>query len=807
MKTRDYTPPLEWKTSHPPFELSEWEALEANQLEPEFMSRHFMILGETGSGKTKSAVMPLLKAILEYPKPELYESYVQLCESTGEQPDEIRDLHASMLIIDPKLELDDYIHQLDYQMRASEDESQRIRDIISLNLHSASKTVWLFEGQNIRQKTAVGITDQILSISSYTEREKHNTRDPFWGQQATAVISAVLAINHQIYLNEGLDELRKFWQKVSQKIQDLLHNRPSGSATNANEFSAHYDRFNASLDNLQLTANKIAQFADDKTIMDACEQINNHVERMINAADDMDRGRSYDKILDCSKDVTVFCQQRIKTTNSKFEQSLLIEFPALAKRTQTLGEILINWKPKTATQGTRSGRQDIHIAYDRDNYLQPIFTLFNISSFLHRDNTAPPRDEALEAFVAICREYGIQNNDVLRMESLIYLADRTYTSIIGVVNNILQEMTDPALAGFLSLNPYEAPSPENWLSIKSVLDTGDCVIYTPTDDDELSNLVGRTLKMKFFELSLKRRVRKRPFAYICDEFQRYITSDPVSGEQSFLDRCRAYRGICVLASQSLASLRYRLGTESSSIGQPTHASLDVLLNNTGNKLFFRNTDTTTQSKLQQLLPASNIKDKLHIVQVRPISTLQPGECYYLMSTGRYGRGQIQLPANLNDQAYRHQAYEKAQLQFDEIYNMFQKELAVEDWVFDFRPVRSYQQFWLKGWQKPDLWLHFELEFTMEDLMQLDNQFGMALHIEREDRLQFLNIFDQNYIKYEVIYKDQNFQFLPTTGRVITLAYKNYPITNDPDLLLEPFQKALQEFLLLRNFIQEVFDKL
>ena len=58
------TVPQDWN-DEPDFQMGfEWlgrTAIPANE-----MSRHWLIMGETGSGKTRSCVMPLLDALLGY---------------------------------------------------------------------------------------------------------------------------------------------------------------------------------------------------------------------------------------------------------------------------------------------------------------------------------------------------------------------------------------------------------------------------------------------------------------------------------------------------------------------------------------------------------------------------------------------------------------------------------------------------------------------------------------------------------------------------------------------------------------------
>lgn len=66
------------------------------------MARHFLITGETGSGKSISAVIPLLEGILRYPEDEPYADYVK---RAGEHADARSDLRPAVLAVDPKREL------------------------------------------------------------------------------------------------------------------------------------------------------------------------------------------------------------------------------------------------------------------------------------------------------------------------------------------------------------------------------------------------------------------------------------------------------------------------------------------------------------------------------------------------------------------------------------------------------------------------------------------------------------------------------------------------------------------------------
>lgn len=216
--------------------------------------------------------------------------------------------------------------------------------------------------------------------------------------------------------------------------------------------------------------------------------------------------------------------------------------------------------------------------------------------------------------------------------------------IRAVLEALGRAISDPRPIVSLSLNPYEPPDDSAFLSVERLVEQGACVVYSPEELTTLADVVGRSLKTRFFEQVFQRKNRVRPFFYICDEFQRYITGDKISGEQSFLDRCRAYRVVCALATQSLSSLRYSLSVSDLAGGgaMTADAALEVVRTNTGNAFYFRNSDRETQRMLRELLPAPDIAGKPHVTEVRPISSLRVGECYYLLSDGRLGRGQVTL---------------------------------------------------------------------------------------------------------------------------------------------------------------------
>ena len=172
---------------------------------------------------------------------------------------------------------------------------------------------------------------------------------------------------------------------------------------------------------------------------------------------------------------------------------------------------------------------------------------------------------------------------------------------------------------------------------------GTLVLFQPARDG-LDNLVAVALKALFFESVLDDPDRARGGAelplvgYVADEFHRFVTSDPLHGEQSFLDTCRSFGAFCLLACQSVASIEHALAHGGGTYEQDQSA-IDILWNNTASKLVFRSTDPKTARRLAELCP--HRPGLAGVVEVRPVSTLRAGECYAVLADGRFERRQLE----------------------------------------------------------------------------------------------------------------------------------------------------------------------
>ena len=222
-----------------------------------------------------------------------------------------------------------------------------------------------------------------------------------------------------------------------------------------------------------------------------------------------------------------------------------------------------------------------------------------------------------------------------------------YAGVRATAATVCADLAAPAIArtlyfgcepGFLS----EKRNGIDFARLVSREGPGTLVLFQPARDG-LDNLIAVALKAAFFEAVLDDPDRAQAghdlplVGYVADEFHRFITSDPLHGEQSFLDTCRSFGAFCVLASQSVASLEHALAHGGGSYRQDESA-VEILWNNTASKLVFRTTDPKTANRVDDLCP--HRPGLAGVVRVRPVSTLRTGECYAMLADGRFERRQL-----------------------------------------------------------------------------------------------------------------------------------------------------------------------
>ena len=227
--------------------------------------------------------------------------------------------------------------------------------------------------------------------------------------------------------------------------------------------------------------------------------------------------------------------------------------------------------------------------------------------------------------------------------------DRQYAGVLATARSACAEFAQAGAATRLyfgcepGYRPDQASAPAHDFPRLVSRDASGAVVLFQPGRDPLDTLLALSLKALFFEAVLSDPDRVRGgadlplVAYVADEFHRYVSSDPLHGEQSFLDTCRSFGAFCALACQSVASVEHALACGAGD-GTQDRAAVEILWTNCASKVFFRSTDPKTAARLDDLSPYR--PGLAGVTRVRPPSTLAPGECYAATADGRFQRRQL-----------------------------------------------------------------------------------------------------------------------------------------------------------------------
>lgn len=236
----------------------------------------------------------------------------------------------------------------------------------------------------------------------------------------------------------------------------------------------------------------------------------------------------------------------------------------------------------------------------------------------------------------ICRLACVISSSVQVME--VYTGDeellRQWCYAVQSAEPLINALANPDIERFVDLDPVQDNGRAH-TDIASLLAQGKIVLFCP-EPREGHRIAGKAVKQKFFEAVFSREDLEKPIGVVIDEAQRFITDDAETGEQAFLDRCRAYRAIVVMATQSIASLKHALGSNATA-----QTALDIISANTPTKFILRSTDVDTVTWLRNQLPQSG-DDSPHIIDIRRPSNLKPGEAYFMLADGSWGRRRARL---------------------------------------------------------------------------------------------------------------------------------------------------------------------
>ena len=200
---------------------------------------------------------------------------------------------------------------------------------------------------------------------------------------------------------------------------------------------------------------------------------------------------------------------------------------------------------------------------------------------------------------------------------------------VSNAEKVCADLGSPEIFNVISTDIFPSPMVDN-ASIDELLEQGKVMLLQPKSG-YFGDIVGRLVKSRFFADVLNRQNMMLSVGYVADEFQRFITSDRETGDQSFLDRCRAYKVTCVLASQSLSSIEHAL-TQNGEIAP--RLVVDIIVANSPTKIIYRSMDASTQKSLKEWIPPAP-GNRNHVVDVRPAAQLPNGTAYF-MCDGEWG---------------------------------------------------------------------------------------------------------------------------------------------------------------------------
>ena len=228
--------------------------------------------------------------------------------------------------------------------------------------------------------------------------------------------------------------------------------------------------------------------------------------------------------------------------------------------------------------------------------------------------------------------------------------DRQFAGVRATASVVCSDFAAPAIASTLYVGcepAYRAAHARgdglDFARLAAPDAPGKLVVFQPARD-QLDNLIAIALKALFFEAVLDDPDRAKGgsalplVGYVADEFHRFVTSDPLHGEQSFLDSCRSFGAFCLLACQSVASIEHALAHGGGTAAQ-NRSSVEILLSNTATKFAFRSTHPSTAHRVLDLGPQR--PGRPGVAEVRPVSALRVGEAYIALSDGRFERRQLE----------------------------------------------------------------------------------------------------------------------------------------------------------------------
>ena len=625
-------------------EIPEWRAVyPEGKVDERYLRRHTLVMGETGSGKTRSAILPAL--ISAYRSPRV---------GVG-------------LVIDPKHELDDALEG--WSNREGEHKSKRLVRIsgggYAIDLMSSAQ--WSIKEMIEKEEywsAAQRILQRIATITNSNPArillgEPPTDRDSYWSQEATMLTTTIISVAIDLLVHPDRYSIEIGEEEPDGRIRmravamDRLYSIGARTDLLVNEYKKYIDKAEASLNDEENSGTEAeADFNTQRYVGYVSEMADPRI-----GPGELDRRGQYqrDRIISgLVKDL------KDRGASPEKRRILDLVFEKWNKSQKSEDDFYATIREFRLKMLSGSGKNGIPNVFTIASMICD--DLFPMVESEEHDYGSEVKYSPLHALADIMRdriggEYEVIAKHIKKYADMRDGADKQYAGAYGVADTIWQEAVSKEIRntvyfGCESPNRNRADGSElKFLDfIKDVArrsedmaeDPGTLYIYQPNLGG-LDNLVAKACKVLFFESVLGNRERARngegmPLAtYIADEFQRFITADRIHGEQSFLDVCRSFGAFTVIACQSIASLDYALCALERNADK-RRSAIDIICNNTAAKLFFRTTDKDTSDRLDTICP--DMPGGALVTRVRPLSTLAPGECYASLPDGRFERVQI-----------------------------------------------------------------------------------------------------------------------------------------------------------------------
>lgn len=524
----------------------EWRALYPDGVPWEYLCRHCMILGETGSGKSKSGILPIVKAIVEQAR------------HADQKKDKPR--VGCLLVIDPKQEIVNYLASWfeKAENKAEKMENIRLRKLetkppgFCLNLmahedlpgNRESKSYYIDRAKAVFRMTASLIPQHAASVLLNRNRGGENN---FWDQQGTSYASAMVAA--MMMLSDFLDD--EDGEKKDIRLKALRYYCRTNVSVNENQLEMLMDLVEESLEHKNILHSSQRLFMifggneGRETLMGVVQRIESLIERLPKRVKQL--------------------AKKAEELADKAEELAEVE-EELAKKAEELAAL----PTANSVRGILEALQQFASSFsgDNDRYVGSVMASVHNCFFQIADDDAaeslffgvePGKRERELNFAEAVRP----GKDVL--DIFIYSPDMARSSAELVGRS-------------LKANYFAA-------------------VLNDPDRKNFDRQAGNSGHAESYA------------GYIADEFHRFITDDMHHGEQSFLDTCRSFGGFCLLACQAVESMRHALLSIGSDRDK-VDSAIGILLNNTATKLFFRATDIATTDRLAPVMPRGKFGDVL-----------------------------------------------------------------------------------------------------------------------------------------------------------------------------------------------------